>query len=230
MNYVDFQEVVAESISAIGADGNDETAKQFATQFIWRGLQSLGNSDERIAVCTITPKNLLAKKPKDLKQIIDVALYDANDNLLPHVWHTGKSRIYPQTDGVIYTSTNDDGESEYTFYGPIDISEDQYNIIIGTNGGDNVASVKIRYWQYPIDANGLPIIREDEVEALILYVRYRWSMRQNLNQSEIRENRIAWMQAADQIKGLKKSFNNEQAKTSARLLNRMIPNFNRSQF
>jgi hypothetical protein len=50
-----------------------------------------------------------------------------------------------------------------------------------------------------------------------------------VNQSEIRENKIAWQQAADQCKALKKSTSNEEAKTIHRLVNKMIPNFNRSR-
>lgn len=230
MQYIPFEEVVAESITSIAANGDDEIIKQFARQWLWRGLQSLGNSRELIAVCRVTPKNLLISKPKDLKQIIDVALYDSSGCLLPHVWHTGKKRIYPQTDALIYNRIEDDGTTTTQFFGPIDLSEDRYNIIIGTNGGDQVSYADIRYWQYQIDKDGLPLIREDEVEALTLYVRYRHSMRRNENQSEIAQNRLEWQRAADQCKAMKKSTTNEEAKTAGRILNRMVPIFNRSQF
>jgi hypothetical protein len=230
MQYVNFDEVVAESIATIGADGNDEIAKQFARQFIWRGLSHLGDSQEIIAVDKIYPNNnLFIRKPKNLKKIIDMALYDSANNLLPHVWHTGKKRIYPQTDGILYTSTDSDGDEISEFVGPIDISEDQYNFILGTNGA-SVAYAMVRYWQYPLDENGLPLIREDEVEALTMYVRWRWSLRKNENQSEIQANRMVWMQLADQCKAMKKSISNEQAKTIAANRNRMLPNFNRSKF
>lgn len=230
MQYVPFEEVVAESITAIGADGNDEIAKQFARQWIHRGMQSLGDSDERINVVTLYPKNLLIKKPKDYKQLVDIALHDSANNLLPHTFHTGKTRIYPKTDTILYTTTDESGNTVEEFYGPIDISEDQNNFVIGTSGGDAVHHMMLRYYQYPIGDDGLPLIREDEVEALSMYVRYRWSQRQNTNQSEIRDNRLEWQRAADQCKAAKKVSNNEQRKTIAKIFNRMISNFNRSKF
>jgi hypothetical protein len=129
---------------------------------------------------------------------------------------------------VLYTST-EDGETTEQFIGPIDISEDSNNFVLGTNG-TCVAYALVRYWQYPLDENELPLIREDEVEALSMYVRYRWSLRMNENQSEIQANRMEWFRAADQCKAMKKSINNEQAKTIAASMNRMIPSFNRSKF
>jgi hypothetical protein len=222
--YIDFEEVVAESITAIGAEGDDEIAKNFARTWIYRGLQELGSSDEQITVCAIYPKNLLLKKPKDLKTLIDVALYDEQHNLIPHKWHDGKKRIFPQTDGITFIV-----DDETQFFGPVDLSEDATNIVIGTNG-TNVSYALVRYWQYPIDSNGLPMIREDEVEALSMYVRYRHSLRKNQNQSEIRENKLEWFRLADRCRAMKKAVTNEQAKTITSILNRQIPNFNKSTF
>jgi hypothetical protein len=227
MNYIPYDEVVSEAITAIGAEGEDEIAKQYVKTFLWRGLQKLGDSNEQLETVKLYTKNLLIKKPKDYKKLDSICLYDSADNQLPHLYHSGK-RVYPQTDGINYYTTDSTGVAVSEFVGPIDISENEQNFVLGTNGTD-VAYMLLRYWQYPLDADGIPLIREDEVEALILYARLRWSMRKNVNQSEIRENRIAWMQAADQCKALKKSTSNEEAKTIHRSLNRMIPNFNRSR-
>jgi hypothetical protein len=223
MNYVDLEEVVAESISILGSPGDAEIAKGFAKQFIWRGLTKLGKSEDEIETVKAYPKNLLIKKPLNFRDLDSIALYDSGDNLIPHVFHTGK-RIYPQTDGVTYTT--EEGEE---FCGPVDISLNRHSFVLGTNA-TVVSYALIRYYAFPLDAQGLPLIREDEVEPLTLYVRYKWSQRKNENQSEIRENRITWEQAADQCKALKKSTNSEQAKTVHRLTNRMLPNFNRSKY
>jgi hypothetical protein len=223
MQYVDFEEVIAEAVTTIGAEGDDEIVKPFLRQIIYRGLQKLGDSELLLVDAKCYPKNLLIKKPKDYKKLDSIALYDSAGNLLPHVFHSGK-RIYPETEGTTYVT--EEGEE---FCGPIDISEDPHNFVIGTNG-TAVNHALVRYWKFPLDSNGLPLIREDEVEALCLYCRWRWSQRKNANQSEIQQNSIEWKMAADQCKALKKSTNSEQHKTVARLTNRMLPNFNRSRY
>jgi hypothetical protein len=229
MTYVDFEEVVAESIMTIGLSGDDELAKNFARQLIWRGLQKLGTSDDQLEVCKVDAKNLLIKKPK-MKRFDAIALYDANDNYIPHVFHSGSKRIYPNVEECTHTVTTEDGETE-TFYGPVDLSENRGAFVLGTNGS-HVAYALIRYWGFPLDSNGFPLIQECEVEALTLYVRYKWSQRKNENQAEIRENKIAWMEAADWTIAHKKSIDNhgERKKQQAAMLSRMIPNFNRSRY
>lgn len=234
MKYVSFEEVVSESILTIGLSGDDELAKNFARTWIWRGLQKLGSSDDQLEVSRVDAKNLLIKKPTKMKRFDAIALYDANDNFIPHVFHSGVKRIYPNIEDYSYTITTGEGTDEEettTYYGPADLSENRNSFVIGTNG-ENVAYALIRYWGYPVDTNGDPLIQECEVEALNLYVRYKWSQRKNENQSEIKENREAWMQAADWTIAHKKSVDNngERKKQQAALLNKMIPNFNRSRF
>lgn len=227
MKYVDFEEVVAESILTIGLSGDDELAKNFARTWIYRGLQKLGSSDDQLEVSKVDAKNFLIKKPKQMKRLDAIALFDSNDNFIPHVFHGGNKRMYTNIEDSTYTVSN----SDEVHYGPVDLSENRTSFVVGTNG-DNVDYALIRYYGFPVDTSGLPLIQECEVEALTLYVRYRWSQRKNENQSEIRENKMAWMEAADWTIAHKKSVDNhgEKKKQQAALLNKMIPNFNRGRF
>src|SRR5690606_5121205 len=227
MQYVDYDEVLAEAIATIGASGDDELAKNFARQWIWRGLQKLGTSDDQLTVVKVFAKNLLIKKPTNMRRLDEIALYDSNDCFIPHIFHSGTKRIYPNTEQYIL---NEDTDSE-VIYGPVDLSENKNSFVLGTNGKD-VSYAMIRYWSVPLDENGDPLIQECEVEALTLYVRYRWSQRKNENQSEIRENKIAWMEAADWTVAHKKSLDNhgEAKKRQAADLNRFVGNYNRSRF
>jgi hypothetical protein len=228
--FVEFEEVVSESIATIGAAGNDEIAKQYCRQWLYRGLMQLGTTDDTIEVCKVDAKNLLIKKPKNLKKLLEIALYDANDCFLPHTYRSGNKRIYPETGGYTYT-VNEGTDEEVTYTLPVDLSENRTSYVIGTNG-TMVSYGMLRYYPYPLDQNGIPLIREDEVEALTLYCRLKWSMRRNENQSEIGQNRLAWQQAADICRAAKKSadMSNETRKAMASDFNRMLPNFNRSRF
>jgi hypothetical protein len=230
MQYVDFDEVVAEAILTIGASGDDEIAKNFAKTFIWRALQKLGVTDNTIQVVQIYTKNLLIKKPSNMKKLDEIALFDASGCFIPHVFHSGNSRIYPNVESYNYT-VNEGTDDEVTYSLPVDLSESDTSFVIGTNG-TNVAYALVRYYPYPLDAKNLPMVREDEVEACSAFVRYKWSQRKNENQSEIRENLNEWLRLADYCRAEKKSsdFSNEVRKQIASTLNRMIPNFNRSRF
>lgn len=234
MKHVEFDEVIAEAVAIIGAAGDDEVAKNFARQFAWRALQSLGTTDDSIQVTEITAKNLLLRKPKNLKKLVEIALFDSSDNFIQHKFHQGNSRIYPNIDSYSYNVVLNEGEDDeetVTYSAPVDLSENETSYVIGTNGSQ-VSYALVRYYPYPLDANSLPLVREDEVEAITAYVRWKWSQRKNENQSEIVNNERVWKQAADWCVAHKKSsdFSNEVRKRIAASLNRMLPNFNRSQF
>jgi hypothetical protein len=216
MIYVPINEVVAEAISVVGVTSDDpETLKAFARQWIWRAVQDLPVTEDNIKVCSIDVKNLMMKKPEDMRRFLDIALYDENDCYIPHTFYTGKKRIFP----------------EPTDCQPVDLSEDPYAFILGTNG-DNVAYGKVRYFAYPIDSDGYPMIREEDVLTCVYYVRLCASMRKNDNRSEIDQNRQMYMREADRARAKRKSMNmsEDKLKTVAKIMNRMIPLFNRSIF
>lgn len=232
--YVDFDGVLAEAISVIGASGDDEVAKNFGRQWIWRCVTDFPVSEDNIKVCRIDVKNLLLKKPSEMQRFLEVALYDVNDNFIPHVFHTGQKRIYPNVESYSYNVVLNEGEDDeetVTYTAPVDLSEDRNSFVLGTNGS-NVSYAQVRYFAYPLDNNGLPMIREEEVLACVYFVRFMWSLRKNDNQSEIRNNELLYKQEADRVRAKRKSmdFSNEKRKQIAASLNRMLPNFNRSRF
>jgi ribosomal protein L21E len=233
MNLISFEEVVAEAVAVLGYTEDEEVAKNFARQFIWRGMQRLAQPENSIEVAKVYAKNLLIKKPKNLKQFVEIALFDANDNFIPHQFHSGNTRIYPNTEQYSYNVVLNEGESDeetVTYYIPVDLSENTTSFVLGTNGTD-VSYGLVRYYPLPLDENNLPEIHEHQVEALTNFVRYQWSRRKNENQSEIQANKVAWMESSDWAIAKTKSmdFSNEVRKKIAANLNRMLPNFNRSR-
>src|SRR3546814_19867444 len=89
--YVDFEEVITEAVGIVGLSGDDELAKNFARQWVWRGLQKLGSSDEQLEVCQVDVKNLPIRKPK-MKRFDDIAMFDVNACLFPHVFTRSEER------------------------------------------------------------------------------------------------------------------------------------------
>jgi hypothetical protein len=216
---VEFDSVVSEALLVIGASGDE--ARLFAQQMVWRAVTDFPVSEDNIKVCRIYQKNLILKKPQDMQQYIEMALYDANGCYIPHVFHAGKKRIYPDTRLYVLDPACI----------PVDISEDTSSFYLGTNGTD-VEYAEVRYFSYPLDSKGMPMIREEDVLTCMYFVRFMWSLRKSDNRSEIQQNELLYKQEADRARARRKmaDISNDKAKTIAKVLNRMIPNFNRSRF
>ena len=219
MNYLTLNEVIAEALS-ITPDLDDQDWS-FARQWAVTALMQLGTSEDEINVCTLTCKNYTMKKPDDMRAFIELALYDAQDKLIPHAFRAGKKRVFPATsqliDGIVIP------------YEPVDVSEDQYAFYIGSNG-EQVAYAKVRYFAYPLDKDGTPMIRLDEKPAIMYYIRWCKSMKKNENQSEIAQNEQRWKWEFDRVRAKKKTISKDKAEVIARNWVRLLPNFNTRQF
>jgi hypothetical protein len=227
MNYVDLDSAVAEALQYVANASPEDEA--ICRQFAWRALIQFGSGEDEIDTAIIKIKNLIAKKPANCRDVIELACYDSAGNLLPHTFRTGKKRIYPNSE-YLAVSTQSDG-AELVYWQSVDISEDRYNIIIGTNGVE-VSEIHLRYYSYPLDTKGQPMIREEEMMAIILYIRYALSMRRNDNRSEIEQNKMSWFHEFDRVKAAKKSrgLNNDKRKLISRNWMKMLPSFNTSKF
>lgn len=218
MNYVSIDTVIARAQTTIPqADTMD---KNIWREWVWMGLQDLGISDEDVKSVVLYPHEGIAKKPTDMRVMLDLNLYDSAGNQLSHRFRTGGYRLY------------DDTRIQTIIPIPVDVSEDRWNIILGTNGND-VAKIVIRYFSYPIDPEtNLPLIREDETMALMYFIRFMWAMRKDDNRSEIAEKQRMWYMESDRIRARKKmeSLTPEKAKTIMKSWMRLIPDFNMERY
>lgn len=225
MNYVPLNEVVNEAIASVGRGSDDETLKALGRQWVWRAIIDLPVTEDNIKVCRIDAKNLVMKKPSDMRRFIEIALYDSTGCYIPHVFHSGKKRIYPDT-RIFPSSVNDENNPVIV---PADLSEDPYGFYLGTNGS-TVAYGMVRYFAYPVDKDGMPLIPEEAVQMCVYFVAFSASRRRNENRSEIQQNELLYKQEADRVRARYKSSHNDNQKTIGQIFNRMIPDFNRSAF
>jgi hypothetical protein len=184
----------------------------------------LGISEDEIEVAELKQKNFLAPLPPNCRFISELSLFDANGQPLNHKYRAGKQRIYvdersmPVSNGTNVIGTNV----------PVDVSNDPYNLIFGTNGG-LVDKVLIRYFKYPVDQNDQPLIRQEDVYACALFIKLMQAMRDNGNRSEIQQYDQMWKQAADKAKADKRvasSLTADKQKTILRESMRLVPQFN----
>lgn len=224
--YVSIDHVIAFA-KTIVKNANDQDLNIWRDH-IWYALLQLGVSEDEIDVAELIPKDYLAPLPPGLRSILSISLFDASGNKLPHKFRSGKQRIYEDSRLSV---TSIGASTDINDSVPVDVSNDSYNIILGTNG-KNVAKILIRYFKYPLDENNQPLIREDDVLACALFIKYMMALREDENQSKIQAAEMRWKQEADRQKAAKRVANMtpEKAKTLMYSLTRLIPNFNIDEF
>lgn len=227
MQYIELNSVIAEALSI--TPDTDASDWSMARQWAVTAMMQLGTGEEEIVVCRIDAKNLILPKPADLRQYIEMALYDINGHYISHEFHAGKYRIYP--DLRIFPTATNLSTGQIVHIVPVDVSEDQSNFYLGTNG-NQVAYALVRYFAYPIDSNGLPMIREDEKFAIMTYIQWAKASKTGENQSEIAMKWQNWARQHDMARARKKStdMSNDKHKTIARNWMRIIPDFSQSRF
>lgn len=229
MEYLPLNSVIAEAISI--TPDTDAADWAVARQWAVTAMMQLGTSEDEIEVCRIDAKNLVLMKPKDMRQCIEMALYDSSDCYIPHVFHAGKKRIYPDN-RYFPTATNTsttNNNTQYLYLYPVDVSEDQQAFYLGTNA-TQVSYAMVRYYAYPLDENGLPMIRQDEKFAIMCYIRWAKSAKRNENQGEIAGNWMMWAAQHDRARAMKKKITVDKGKTISREWMRLLPSFNYSKF
>lgn len=229
-NYCDMNSVIAEALSI--TPQSDAQDWSFARQWCVTAIEQLGTSEDEIKVAQILNQQLVIPKPDDMRQFIELALYDGQGNYIPHNFRAGRKRIYPNRENWPYqvlTPTNNYSEinTANQIFFPVDVSEDQLNFYLGTNGM-MVSYAYVRYFAYPVDANGLPMIRLDEKFAVMSYIKYCKASRNGSNQAEIAMMYQTWQVQSDRARAHKKaaSLSNDKMIGIARSWVSLLPNFN----
>lgn len=225
--YVDINFVTTFAKTIVKTANNADT--NVWKDWVYTGaLLHLGVSDNEIDTAEIRPKNFIAPLPEHCRSILALSLFDASGNPLKHKYRAGKQRIY--TDHRL-ANTAIGTPTDLNETVPVDVGSDAYNLILGTNGSI-VDKILIRYFKYPLDQNGQPLIREEDVYACALFIKLMQAMRDNGNKSEIGLYDSMWKQAADKAKADKRmaSLTPEVASTIVKDMMRLVPQFSTRQF
>lgn len=223
MKYVDINSVTAFAMTI--CKGKDLADRNIWREWCYECVKDLGMSDDEIRVCTLYPKNGVAKLPDECRQIIELSLFDSADGNLLHQFRPGNTRIFNDARVSPVASAGNTTNTTANSSIPVDVSNDMYNIHLGTNG-DNVAKILIRYFAYPVDeVTNLPLIREDDRMACAYFIRFMESLRSNDNRSEIEQNKLLFFQEADRARARKKceSLTYDKAKTLLKDMMRLVP-------
>jgi hypothetical protein len=226
MKYVDLDYTIAYTKRLVKTADDMDT--NYWKDWIYTGAMiHLGVGDDEIEVAELVPTNNIAKLPEHLRTILKLALFDSAGDQLAHKFRPGQQRIYTD-ERLLSTVVSDADVNDYV---PVDVSNDSYNLIFGTNG-DLVAKVYIRYFKYPLDSSGQPMIRLEDVHACAMFIKFMQAVRDDSNKSAIQLYDQLWKQAADHAKAAKRaqSLTPEVAETIIRDWMRLIPSFDFKQF
>lgn len=184
---------VVDTATLICAGATDEDRVIFR-QWAFLGMMQIGPTKHWIKTCRIENKGGFMRKPKDFASLVSLGLYDSSDAELRYEFFGEGARVH--TDRT--TTHALVGQDEPI--GLIDLSEDAYNFILGSNGTD-VDHALLRYLALPVDTNGELLIPEDNIFAVTTFIRWNWAMRKGDNQSEIQLARDTWYREKDRIYG-----------------------------
>jgi hypothetical protein len=228
--FLTMDEVIATAASTI----KDVTTTD---KLLWRQwiaimcLPELGIAEDDVKIVTLYPVDFAAQKPDDMRALTELSLFDVNGCPLTHKLRAGGKRIYVDA-RVPRTAVVDTTGQQLANAVPVDISEDNFSFQLGTNG-QNVAAIVVRYYAYPTDDDGMPLIRQEEAMAVVFFVRFWHEMRKNESRSAIEQNRQMWALEADRVRAKKKMYSLSPEKMKQVIKStwmRGIPSFKFSQF
>lgn len=216
--FLGVDEVIAEAMSII--PGSSKSEKLLARQWSYTALREIGPSKDHVQVSTIYPSNLKLPKPDAMISALDLALYDSNNNELYYNYRSGKSRIHTKR----HASAQADSSQSDGF--AIEVSEDDGYFNLSSNG-DSVAYAIVRYFEFPIDENGLPKIHEKQKFAVMMYIRYCWTLRKDLSRLEQDQSERRWTIACNKARARGKMLSGMEYDAIAKSWMSMInkPNF-----
>jgi len=223
MAYVSINEVTAAAQTVMKQSDNMD--RNLWKYWAYLAALELGVSDDEIRVAELTPNvDLEAPLPQGCRQIIELALYDSSDTQLKHKYRTGTTRIYPNEYDDYMTTSYETDVFQRVY--PVDVSNDMNYVYLGTNG-EHVTKIVIRYFAYPVDDSGQPMIREEDVMACVYFIRYMDALRQDDNRSKIQQDQLNWFREADRARARKKmsSMTPDKARSIMNSLMKVVPAF-----
>lgn len=202
---IPLNEITAEAKSIL-KDATDNDRLLFR-QWAVTALKQLGPTKDNMDVCTLYPIDYSLRKPSDCSSAVDIALFTHSGNEIKTKYRAGAQRIHNRRDRNIR-----DGQFNLSNGLPIEISEDDYYFHLSSNS-DEVSYARLRYYKLPIGDDGSPMIPEIYREAVIQFIRWRWQIRQNENQSAIAQARQDWLMERGTAKGNNKMPSMLEAKS-----------------
>jgi hypothetical protein len=214
--FLTLDEVAANAMTIVPTKSTED--RNIFKQWAWIALRDLGPSYDNIDVCTLYPSSHDLRKPQDFAMAMDIALFDSNDNELKYKFRRGKYRIHQQS---IQTDTCGT---------VIELSESPFFFHMSTDTiSDRVAYAVLRYFKLPVDKDGVPMVPETALLAIMSFIRYMWELKEGSDRLMIATTQATWNQERERAKGRFRNTNMLMGKQIAKEWMSLIgtPNFDR---
>lgn len=163
-------------------------------QWVWESIKQIGPTSHWVKTCKVNAKNRSFKKPDDLSSVLDLGLYNSSDSELAFEWMGEGGQVHADRTTTHATVSQQEVSSK------IFLSEDAYYFHLSSNSPE-ATYMLIRYLAMPTDESGFPLIPEDNIFAITMFIRWMWSLRKNDNQAEQMNARDTWYREKDRIYG-----------------------------
>lgn len=171
---------------------SDTFDRVIGKQWVYRAVREIGPNMNWVTTCSIPVRDLKIRKPSDMFRPLDMSLVDANGAEIKFAYRGAGTRIHA------YNNLVADGEIYAPLLGaPVEVSEDEDFFHLSSNADSTdvvVDKAIIRYLKLPI-SDGELIIPEDQVEAISMYIKWRWGMRNRIQRYEQSADRADWISA-----------------------------------
>ena len=214
--YIGIDALIAEASSTIKNFTQQE--QQLAMQWAYTALRLIGFGKPDIKVSeNLTLTDWSTEKPTDLASTIDMSLFDSAGSEIV-IKYKGFANGYNEgTEARIHQDAR-------SSRGAIQVSEDDtyFNVEEFADESPTEAYLVVRYYGYPVDANGAPKIPETHTLAIMMYIRWMWSMRERSSLGEQQVAREVWLREKAAAYGRMKTPSQLEGKEIARTINSMI--------
>ena len=214
--YISISALIAEASSTI--KNITEQEQQLARQWAYTALRKIGFGKLDLKVSDpITLVDWSATKPSDLGIVDDLALFDSAGK---EIVIDFKGRAQHETAKEV-ARTHEDIRP---WIGAIKVTEDDtyFNVEEFADEQPTGVSIVVKYYGYPVDDDGLPKIPSTHTLAIMMYIRWMWSMRENKSLGEQQVAREVWLREAAAAYSRMKTPTPLELKEFSRTINSMI--------
>ena len=203
----------ATSICASVVGGIEDRDYAYMRQWIYMACSKLGVSNSYEVSYKVTASDYFIPKPVNAIKVKSLRLYTEDDNEIPYNYYSpGADRaIFDMAGHIIVSSTPKGfsldithGMSDSIFYGVMDVDS------------------------LPIDDDGDIMIEDQDMDAIVIYVKYMLALRENSPNME-RLNKMFIMKRKDR-RAKKNMPTPMEAVSIAKTMSSMIQKFNPSRF
>jgi hypothetical protein len=204
--YISIDEVIGTAATYL-EEISDEVAT-YMRQWVWLAMREIGPNYGDLVVEKVILVDGSARKPEYLTgNVLELAVYNEDNHQIPTRFNYQGSRI----------------NMKENHRHKVDVYEDRDYIHVSDHES-NPSYITIKYWKLPLDDCGLPLIPEDHLLAIVMFLLYSFQLRKSTDFGMMGMYERRWLQLRDKVKASNKSVSGLRAEQMVKEWMSLIPN------